>query len=320
MILLVTPALPQTDLGNGVTAQRWADILSGLGHRVRISQTFVDGDFTALVALHAGRSAEAVRRFHQARPNAPIILALSGTDLYPDLATTGVDPAVLALADRLVVLQACGLDQLDPALRGRARVIVQSMPTVPPRPARADCFEVALLAHLRPVKDPLRLAAAVRLLPATSRVRVTHLGGARDEETAAQASAEAAANPRYEWLGARPREEALGVLARSRLLVLTSRHEGGANVISEALAAGVPVLASRIPGSVGLLGTDHPGYFPTGDTAALAAALDAAEHDRGGYYRALKEHCSALRPLVHPGREQQAWAELLAELESSVSL
>jgi glycosyltransferase involved in cell wall biosynthesis len=78
---------------------------------------------------------------------------------------------------------------------------------------------------------------------------------------------------RYGWRGAVPRTEALAVLARSRLLALTSLQEGGANVVSEALAAGVPIVSSAIPGSIGLLGADYPGYFPVGDTEALATVL-----------------------------------------------
>jgi glycosyltransferase involved in cell wall biosynthesis len=203
-------------------------------------------------------------------------------------------------------------------VRERARVIVQSVPRIARRAPRRDRFEVAFLAHLRPVKDPLRPAAAVRELPAGSRIRVTHLGEGLDAELAAAARAESASNPRYDWLGPRPREDALALLGRSRLLVLTSRHEGGANVISEALAAGLPILSSAIPGSAGLLGADYPGYFPAGDTGALAHALDAAERDRAGYYRALRSRCTALAPMVAPERERQAWAALLAELSLPV--
>ena len=49
--------------------------------------------------------------------------------------------------------------------------------------------------------------------------------------------------------------------------------EGGANVVSEAIAVGVPVVGVAHPGSVGLLGEDYPGYFPVGDTEGLAALL-----------------------------------------------
>lgn len=319
MILVVTPAQPFSDSGNGVTARRWAGILRGLGHRVVVSQRYQRGQHlaSALVALHAQKSADSIRAFRTDHPDAPIVLALTGTDLYPDLMTTGVDPAVLDLATRFVVLQPQALAQLDPARRDRARVIIQSVPAIPRQPYRLDRFEIAYMAHLRPVKDPLRLAAAVRLLPETSRITVSHAGAAYDDETAATATAESATNPRYEWLGPLPRSEALNLVARSRLLVLTSWHEGGANVISEALAAGTPVVSSAIPGSVGLLGADYPGYFQAGDAADLAAKLMVVETDQDSY-RDLHNRCVALRSLVDPAREREAWSSLLAELELPV--
>jgi len=73
------------------------------------------------------------------------------------------------------------------------------------------------------------------------------------------------------------------------------------------------VLSSRIAGSIGLLGADYPGYFPFGDTAALANMLERAESDTA-FYHTLQQWCEGLRPLVDPARERQSWAELLAEL------
>jgi putative glycosyltransferase (TIGR04348 family) len=313
-ILLVTPTAPDSENGNGVTARRWAGLLRDLGHDVRVTDVYRgNGSYRALIALHAGKSAAAVRAFRADHPVAPIVIALTGTDLYPDLSSTGVDPAVLDLAARLIVLQPLALNQLPPRWRKRARVVVQSVPPIAPVQPLDDRFEVAFLAHVRPVKDPALLPAAVRLLPAASRLRGTHVGGARARELAARLAAEAAGNPRYSWHGARPRQEALQVLARSRLMALTSRNEGGANVISEALAAGVPIIASQIPGTVGLLGADYPGYFPAGDARALAGRLGAAELDPG-YYRALAGHCAARRPLVEPQREAGALAALLTDI------
>ncbi|MEV5569831.1 selenoneine biosynthesis selenosugar synthase SenB [Spirillospora sp. NPDC052269] len=313
MILLVTPTTPGSTYGNGVSARRWARILDDLGHRVEVAGGHRSGDHTALLALHARKSADAVRAFHAEHPHAPIVIALTGTDLYPDLDATGVDRSVLALADRLIVLQPHGLRQVGPALAERTRVIVQSVPAIPPRPPLDDRFEVAFLAHVRPVKDPLRLAEATRLLPADSRVRVTHVGEGRDDALTETLAAEAVRNFRYDWLGQVERERALDILARSRVLALTSLHEGGANVISEALAARVPVVASRISGSVGLLGEDYPGYYPPGDTAALAETLHRAERDPG-FHNALMRHIETLAPMVDPAIERQAIAELLAEI------
>lgn len=313
MILIVSPALDGSLLGNGVTTGRWRTILEQLGHTVTSARSYDDGDFQLLVALHARKSADSVRRFRQAHPAAPIVLALTGTDLYPDLATAGVDPSILELADRFVVLQESGLDQLGPGLRSRGRVIVQSLPAIASQPPPAGVFQVAFLAHLREVKDPLRPAAAAHLLPSTSRIRIVHAGEDLEPELGKQARVESERSPRYDWVGPLPREEALALLARSSLFVLTSWHEGGANVVTEALAAGVPIICSEIPGSVGLLGRDYPGYFPPGDTVALAELLSAAETDTA-FYGSLRDHCSARRPLVHPDRERAAWAALLEEL------
>jgi glycosyltransferase involved in cell wall biosynthesis len=169
------------------------------------------------------------------------------------------------------------------------------------------------VGHLRPVKDPFRTAEAVRLLPADSRVRVLHVGAALQPEMERRAREEQSSNPRYRWLGQLPRDEALAVLARSRLLVLSSLMEGGANVIGEAVVHGVPVIASRIAGSVGLLGADYRGYFPGGETAALAALIRRSETDRV-FYDELRAHCRSLASDFAPDRECAAWKSLLAEL------
>jgi glycosyltransferase involved in cell wall biosynthesis len=89
--------------------------------------------------------------------------------------------------------------------------------------------------------------------------------------------------------------------------------EGGANSVCEALATGVPVIASDIPGNVGMLGRDYPGYYPVGDTEALAFLLEKAERDED-FYRSLKMACEARRHLVSPERERGALEALVTEV------
>src|SRR5206468_1757181 len=233
---------------------------------------------------------------------------------YGDLRKSAKARRSLEIADRLVLLQPAGLDELPPSPRAKARVIHQS--AIRPRgrvPSRKKEFEVVVLAHLRPVKDPLRAAAAARLRPASSRLRVLHAGAALTPQAARAARREEAGNPRYRWLGPLPRGRALRLLARSRALVVSSEIEGGANVVSEALACAVPILSSRIPGSIGILGPDHPGYFDVGDTEGLAALLTRAEEDPA-FLADLRRRGRALAPLVSPARERESWRRLLREL------
>ena len=140
-----------------------------------------------------------------------------------------------------------------------------------------------------------------------------HVGRALNEEIGTQARAETARNPRYHWLGELPHWKTRRLLAGSHLLSLTSRMEGSANVLSEAIASSVPVVASKIPGLIGTLGKNYPGYFPAGSTRALARLLLRVESDPR-LYRELKTHCARLRPLGDPKRERAAWKKLLSEL------
>ena len=108
------------------------------------------------------------------------------------------------------------------------------------------------------------------------------------------------------------------MLASSRLMALTSRLEGGANAVSEAIACSVPVISSRISGSIGLLGEEYPGYFPVGGTQALSDLLHHAETD-AGFYEAITSWCERRAALVDPANERRAWQDLLHELGSGSS-
>jgi putative glycosyltransferase (TIGR04348 family) len=312
-IRIVTPAPPGSRFGNRVTAHRWARLLRRLGHRVAIAEQYGGEPCDALIALHARRSAAAIRRFHRLNPERLLILALTGTDVYGDIHTSAVARQSLQLASRIVVLQPGALEEVPRRLRPKCRVIIQSSsPPVGAVTNRVRTFDVVVLAHLRPVKDPFLTEMATRDLPASSRIAVLHYGGARDARMAARARRASAANARYEWRGEVPRWQALRALARSRVLVLTSKLEGGANVVTEAIAASVPVISARMGGSTGLLGNDYPGYFPVGDHAALCRLLLRAESDRR-FYAGLEARVRKLPHLVRPKREEDAWRALLAE-------
>ena len=312
-IVIVTPAAAGSRHGNRNTAARWASLLRKLGHRVAIRVSWDGTAADAMIALHARRSHDSLMRFRQACPERPLVLALTGTDLYRDIRFDASARESMRVADRMIVLQDMGLNALSPLLRRKTRVIYQSVQSIRRPPPLKSCFEVVVSGHLREEKDPFRAAAALQHLPVASRIRVVHMGGAMSEDMAREARQWMARQPSYRWLGELERWQALRRLARSRLMVISSRMEGGANVVSEALAAGVPVIASRISGNIGMLGGHYLGYYPVEDEKGLARLLWRAESDPA-FYRRLKRQCAARRYLVSPQLEMRNLKKLLAEL------
>src|SRR5581483_9437964 len=126
-IYVVTPELPEARAGNWITAARYARILERLGHHVRLTTSFDGSPCGALIALHARRSHPSIRRFHEAFPAKPLIVVLTGTDLYRDIHTDPDAQESLALATRLVVLQRMGIPELPVEHRDKTRVIYQSV-------------------------------------------------------------------------------------------------------------------------------------------------------------------------------------------------
>lgn len=305
-IALVTPAGAGSRAGNRHTALRWAAMLRAAGHRVTVGTVWRPQDPAHLMlALHARRSHASIKAFAQAHPGRPLVLALTGTDVYRDIRNSREAQESLQLADRFITLQRLAAREMAPVLRRKVTVVVQSSSTQRRHRPVARGFRATVIGHLREEKDSLRSLAALRLLPERAGFQLIQLGEALDATLARQAKAAMRRDARYRWLGSVPHATALRWLASSHVLVVSSRMEGGANVVSEALRIGVPVLASRIPGNVGLLGAGYPGYYPTGDEAALAALLTRAQADPG-FYRRLLHWMRKLRPMVAPRNEAAA--------------
>lgn len=312
-VCLVTPALAAANNGNWHTASRWARMLDG-PFEVLLTDRWRGEPADVLLALHARRSAESIAAWAGAQPDRPIALALTGTDLYRDIHVDAAAQRSLALAARLIVLQERAVDDLPEAQRGKAVVCFPSVAPLPAvdRPAPPP-LRLLMAGHLRMEKDPATAWAALRQLAGRGGWAMEHLGGALDEALARQARALQAELPAYRWLGALPNAETRERMARSHLLVHPSVIEGAATVIVEAVAAGTPVLASRIPGNVGLLGADYPGLFEPGDAAGLAALLSQCL-DEPAMLAALSEAAARRAPLFEPAREQATLRAMLADL------
>ena len=286
-------------------------MLREANHRVRIDVDF-DDSTDLMIAIHAFRSAAAIRRYRERFPGAPLIVCLGGTDVNTFLQSHPETTLhSLETADALICLHDLIGEELPAPFRSKLHVIVQSaLPLPGPRRPIRRSFDICVIGHLRDVKDPFRAALAARRLPPESRLRVIHLGKAHTADFASQAATEMDMNPRYRWLGEVPRWRVRRELAKTRLMVISSDQEGGANVVSEAIVAAVPIIASDIPGNVGLLGRDYPGYYPVRDEAALAQLLHRTETEPA--FLDTLAHCGRnLRPRFQRDREQASLNQLV---------
>lgn len=317
-IALITPAAPRSRYGNRNTAERWAGLLREMGHRVSVQEHWNGRGADAMIALHARRSHPSIVRFAERHPDRPLILALTGTDLYRDIRIDANAQESLELATRMIVLQDMALQELPARLRRKTHVILQSCMPIPRRPRLRGCLEIVVSGHLRGEKDPFRGAAALATLPPEIPLRITHIGGARQPELAAEARRWMKREPRYRWLGELPRPQALATLARAGAMLISSRMEGGANVVSEALIARVPVIASRIPGNVGLLGRGYAGYYPCEDTQALARLLSRIGRNPV-FLKRLLGQCMERRRLFSRSRERLGLKAVLAKAMADFS-
>ena len=314
LIRIAAPPGAAARSGNRISASRWARLLKDLGYRTQVQDGWAGESADCLVALHAWRNARAVSAFRHANPDRPLVVVLTGTDVYRDLRTHASARRSLDLADRLVVLQSEAIEALPPVVRDRAHIIYQSARPLQPAPSpRRRSFDVACVGHLRAVKDPLRAAMASRALPPASRIQIIHAGAAVTTALEARAKQETEKNARYTWVGNLTPGNARRLIARSRILVVSSRIEGGANVIAAAVIDRTPVLASRVSGNIGMLGCDYPGYFELGDTAALTKLLQRCERDPS-FLHTLQARCDKRRHHFIESSEREGLARLLGSL------
>lgn len=317
VVVIVTPAWADANNGNWRTAARWGRLLSAK-HTVLLADGWPQGRLQALgrgsaswsdaqlrqlasqaqalVALHARRSAPSIQAWHHLHGARGLAVVLTGTDLYKDLHSAHAEVVAtveqsLQAAQRLVVLQDQALHDLPVAFADKAQVLYQSCstrravakPDLQRRPLKA-----LMVGHLRDEKDPLTLMRAARLLHESAlaqprepvlRIHIDHLGAALDPDLGAAALATQADCPFYRWRGACTHQQTRRLIQAAHVLVHTSRVEGGAHVIMEALCSATPVIASRVAGNVGMLGRDYAGYFEVGDAHGLAQVLQRFQTD-----------------------------------------
>ncbi len=302
---IVTPGTREANNGNWRTARRWAGFLAGIA--TPIVQTEWDGEpADVAIALHARRSAASIGRLKSMRPDVPLVLVLSGTDLYRDLPGSAEARRSLELADRIVALQDDAIGHVPREHRGKCEVIYQSSPRLAPArkpPGRLDCVAVG---HLRDEKDPQTLWNALCAPgPAAPHPRAPHrsAAGSGPRQEGPRPHGERPALSLERRPPPRPRARGHPQGARPRAPVAHGRRgqrhrRGGHRPEPASSRAGCR-------GTSACWGRSYPGYFEAGDAAGLARVL-AALVERPSTLGALKRACAARRPVFSPARERRA--------------
>jgi len=315
-IEIVTPAPAGSLHGNRITALRWQGFLKKLSHQVRVSNHWTGKNTDLLIALHASRSHTSIVQFRKLYPNRPIILIMTGTDLYRDMPSHPEVVKSMEMSDAIVILQSAALAMIPKHLQTKTHVIYQSTKPVKRKALLKKSFLISVIGHLRSEKDPFCTTKSLKYLGPESKIKVIHMGKAMSPEMKSLAKAYNKELKNYQWLDELSHSETLQQLSRSHLMVISSLMEGGAHVVTEAIAIGVPVIASDIPGNRGLLGDDYPGYYPVGDEKALAKILQKTELD-AAFYESLEKHIHKRRQYVQPGFELNSIKAILDRLRIS---
>ena len=308
MKICVASPYPLTDLkGNSVSTKRIVGILNESGYQARGSHGFDGESADVLISLHSYKGTQAVDDFRRQFPGGKVIVLITGTDLYVDL-PEGRGISTLEKADVIVLPYEEARGEILKDFEDKLYVVPSSL-TIPEIEAtpQSDQFVITIVGHLRPVKRPFLTIEAVAAHPEWGNIEVRQLGEALDEKSADTACDWEEKDTRYQWLGALPREESLAICAGSSLTVNSSRSEAAANAVLEAMTLGVPILASRIEGNIGLLGVDYPGYFEGNFLEPKLAEVITGEYDLSEWVT----HAKKRLPIFSRESERSAWDELL---------
>lgn len=149
----------------------------------------------------------------------------------------------------------------------------------PPAPGKKKNTGVrlAFVGRLSPQKDLLTLLEALKDLPPETAGQWTLdvIGDGPERRRLEQHAARLGLEGRVDFRGWMSREQVRDVYREVDFFVLPSRDEGMPNVVLEAMASGLPIIASRIRGNVDLVESEQNGLlFEPGDAADLRRSLE----------------------------------------------
>jgi glycosyltransferase involved in cell wall biosynthesis len=200
-------------------------------------------------------------------------------------------------------------------LRKVPRVVYHSFSPISAVPRRRDVEEQSILLVGAPwyLKGADLLVAAFRRLAGDfPGVKLKIVGYFPDRE---HLEALTGGLPQIEILKHRPNTEVLEMMSLATIFALPSRCEGMAVVILEAMASGLPVVASDVGGIPTLVRDGENGFLvPVGDIPALEARLRQLLSDKG-----LRERMGARSyEIAHSEFSEKAYVDQFTRMVTEV--
>jgi glycosyltransferase involved in cell wall biosynthesis len=296
------------------------------------------------MALHVGGALAALRRLrhegfvpdvvhahvYSAGLPALVVAKRAGAPLVVSEHYTGFQRGLITGADRLTAEAAFrGADLVAPVseeLAARLRPLAGRTPMrVVPNPVDTDVFHppegprpegprLLCVAWLDPKKGHRFLLEALAALGRHD-VTLDLVGGGELRPELEAEAARLGLSARVRFLGPLPKEGVAELMRRADLFVLPSLDENLPVVLAEAMASGLPAVATRVGGVEEVLDQDAGELVPPRDAEALARAI------REWLERPLRPDPAALaaRARERFGYEAlgRTWDEIYAELSSS---
>lgn len=143
----------------------------------------------------------------------------------------------------------------------------------------SETIVLGSVGRLQPQKNQTLLLRACAQLPVTNPVwKLLIVGDGPDKAKLQSTASELGLRERVLWLGARDDVERL--LAAMDLFVHTADYEGMPNALMEAMAMGLPVIASQVDGARELIHDGLDGYLvPPGNTAMFSDRIRTVMND-----------------------------------------
>ena len=313
-ILILYPDNKNVITGNLCSALQYQKILQGLGYSVEVDFKYTGQRAEVLIAINAAKKNSEIIEFKARNSNAKIVSVLSGTDIYPDPLEKTIES--MKLSNALVALQPDGLLKVPECYREKTFLIYQSVESIinvsNPMNHISE-FRVTLIANIRSVKDPLVAPYACKHLPVSSKIKIVHIGYCLEKDLGDILIKENENNKRYNWMGGLNELETRKILSQSNVLLITSKNEGAGRVVGEAIELEIPIISTRNPGVLGVLGDDYKGYYPVSNSKVLSKILMRAEDDVD-FLGSLNEQCQSKAHLFSPEVEKQSWSKLISEI------